>query len=68
MTVYINCRTAEGVETFDEVTREDFQTGKEYKAEINNIINSYRLLGYAVYTSRKCTKYWKERTNIYAGK
>lgn len=63
---YINIKnTNKEVETIDEVRRDEYETYKEYKQELDLIISetikSYRKSGYEIYTSNRCTKDWANR-------
>lgn len=56
--IYFNTITQQGKETIDSLERLDFETTKEYKKEVNNILLNYALMGMLVYTSkRKCKDY-----------
>jgi hypothetical protein len=63
MTIYLNLRTSEGVETIDQFTRgEDSpQNPKEFKAHINAMIREYHISGQNVYKSTRSTKEWKNK-------
>lgn len=56
MKKYINIKTQYGVETWDMVDSEEFESIKEYKVEIRNLINNYKLAGYNVYSSQRPSK------------
>ena len=58
---YLNMRTASGVETVDELSREDFDSYKEFIKELRRLVGEYRLSGMAVYTSQRCTKEWRDK-------
>lgn len=62
MTRYINMRTVYGVETVDELTREDFASRKEFVNELTRLIGEYRMAGMNVYRSTRCTKEWRNRS------
>ena len=62
MTKYFNIRTAYGVETVDELSRADFPTMKEYRAELLRLRREYHASGIGVYTSSRSTKDWRQRT------
>ena len=53
MTTYLNIKTSHGVETWETVNREDFNSYKEFKNEIKNIKDNYTLMGYSLYTSQR---------------
>ena len=53
MTRYINFKTSQGVETVDQLERQDFESYKAFKIELNRLINEYRLSGMAVYISQR---------------
>ena len=63
MTIYLNLRTSQGVETVDQFTRgEDApQTPKEFRKYVNSMIKEYHLTGQNVYKSTRCTKEWKNQ-------
>lgn len=52
-------KTAYGVETVDEINSNDFETRREFVAELKRIFNEYQLAGMNVYTSQRCAKDWK---------
>ena len=56
---YFNFRSSYGVETVDQIDRKEFNTYKEYKAELKNMLTGYRDSGMNVYLSQKCTNDWK---------
>jgi hypothetical protein len=57
---YFNIKTNQGVETVDEVNREDFKTRKEFIAELSRLKGEYNIAGMLVYTSQRCTNEWKQ--------
>lgn len=61
MTKYFNMRTTYGVETVDELSRNDFPTLKEYRAELRRLVSEYRLAGMGVYISARSTRDWRQR-------
>jgi hypothetical protein len=60
-TVYLNCRTAQGLETVDQFTRgEDAPaTATEFRQYIRQMIKEYHTAGMAVYRSIRPCKSWK---------
>ena len=58
--VYLNMRTQYGVETVDELSRKDFSTNREYRAELKRLISEYRLAVMDVYVSQRCCRDWKQ--------
>ena len=56
MTRYINLKTNHGVETVDQLDRQDFSTYTEFKKELNRLLTEYRLSGMAVYISQRQSK------------
>ena len=56
---YFNLKTSYGVETVDQIDRNEFTSYKEYKAELKNMLSGYRDSGMAVYLSQRCTNDWK---------
>ena len=61
---YLNAKTSQGVETIDELNRNDFKTFKEYKAEGARLLEEYRLAFHSgeIYWSNRCTKEWRQRS------
>ena len=59
-TIYINMKSSYGVETIDEVSTEQFPDRKEFRKEVRSMVANYHQCGMPVYTSRRCTKEWKE--------
>ena len=55
---YFNIKTNYGVETIDQLDRNDFETYKDYVAELRRLKNEYRLAGMNVYLSQRATKEW----------
>lgn len=60
-TMYLNMRSTYGVETVDELSRADFETGKEFRKELQRLAYEYRLAGMPVYISSRCTNEWKQK-------
>jgi len=58
---YFNIKTAQGVETVDELSEKDFSTFKEFRTELNRLVKEYRIAGMGVYTSSRCTKEWRAK-------
>ena len=56
MIKYLNIKTTYGVETWETVNREDFNTYKEFINEIKNIKKNYSLMGYNLYISQRASK------------
>jgi hypothetical protein len=56
MTKYLNIKTQYGVETWETVNREDFNSYREFTNEIKNIKQNYSLMGYNLYTSQREVK------------
>jgi hypothetical protein len=56
MTRYLNIKTQHGVETWETVDRNDFDSYKEFINEIINIKKNYSLMGYNLYTSQRASK------------
>lgn len=56
MTRYINFKGSNGVETVDELSRQDFNTYTEFKKELNRLLTEYRLAGMSVYISQRKSK------------
>jgi hypothetical protein len=53
MIKYLNTKTQYGVETWDSVDRDNFNTFSEYKKEVRRLINEYKLMGYNMYLSQR---------------
>lgn len=53
---YINIKTRHGVETWESLHISDYNSAKEFRLEIKNIIKNYRLMGYNVYQSQRESK------------
>ena len=58
---YLNIKSTFGVETIDQIDKKDYTTIKEYKKTIRDLIKDYHISGHNVYTSLRCTKYWKNK-------
>jgi len=56
MKKYLNIKTQYGVETWETVHREEFNSYKEFTNEIKNIKQNYSLMGYNLYTSQREAK------------
>ena len=50
---YLNIKTQYGVETWETVNRNEFNSYKEFVNEIINIKKNYSLMGYNLYTSQR---------------
>jgi hypothetical protein len=57
--IYLNLKTSKGIETIDQLERNDFDSFKEYKIELKNMIINYRLAGMNVYKSQRACKDWE---------
>jgi len=62
MTKYLNLKTPYGVETVDQLDRADFNSHKEYRAELIRLRREYHIAGMGVYASSRATREWRERT------
>jgi hypothetical protein len=65
MTVYLNWRGPQGVETVDEFTRgsDNAPVGfKEFHAYVRAMVAGYHMAGMAVYRSARPCKAWKAAT------
>ena len=58
-TIYFNMKTSYGTETVDELSKEDFETWKDFYREVRRLVLEYHICGMNVYTSKRCTKDWK---------
>jgi hypothetical protein len=56
MIKYLNIKTQHGVETWETVDRNDFDSYREFINEIINIKKNYALMGYSLYTSQRASK------------
>lgn len=56
MIKYINTKTIHGVETWETLNLSDYNSLKEFRKEIKNIIQNYNLMGYNVYASQRKAK------------
>ena len=56
---YLNTRTCYGVETLDEISRDDFNSYKDYAAYVRQQQAEHAMTGVSVYASRRCAKIWK---------
>lgn len=61
MITYINTKNSYGVETIDELNSKDFNSPKEFKKELNRLLNEYRLIEPKVYSSQRADKDWKRK-------
>jgi hypothetical protein len=57
--IYLNLKTSKGIETIDQLERNDFDSFKECKIELKNMIINYRLAGMNVYKSQRACKDWE---------
>ena len=60
MTIYLNLKTAQGVETVDEFTQEANQTYREFIRYVKDMVKEYHMAGMNVYRSQRCTNEWKD--------
>lgn len=64
MTVYLNIKTNEGVETIDELSQKDFNSYKEFTQELKRLKNEYRIASdyySGIYSSNRSTKDWRQK-------
>ena len=54
-------KTSYGVETVDQIDREDWPNRKEFLKELRSMIENYHMAGMPVYQSRRCTKDWNNK-------
>jgi hypothetical protein len=59
MKIYLNIKTSEGVETIDQLDKEDFKTFVELNKEVKRLINEYHIAGIAAYRSSRAASNWK---------
>ena len=50
---YLNIKTKYGVETWESVNRQDFNSYKEFIQEIKSLRKNYSLMGYNLYISQR---------------
>jgi hypothetical protein len=62
MTKYLNLKTSYGVETVDQLDRAEFNSYKEFRAELLRLRREYHIAGMGVYASSRATKEWREQT------
>lgn len=58
MTIYLNMKTNQGIETVDEFTRTT-ESLREFRKYVNKMLTEYRVAGMDVYKSQRSTKDWK---------
>lgn len=56
MVRYLNLKTSYGIETVDQLDSKDFDSLKEFKAELKRLIREYHLCKMPVYSSQKQAK------------
>ena len=56
--IYLNMKTAQGVETVDEFSREEGQAPRDFRKYVNQMVREYHIAGMSVYKSSRCTKDW----------
>jgi hypothetical protein len=61
---YFNIKTSYGVETIDQLDAKDFETYKDFVAELRRLKNEYRLAGMDIYISQRATKEWYKKDNF----
>lgn len=61
MTIYLNMKNSQGIETVDEFTREAEQSPKEFRIYVSEMVNEYRIAGMNVYKSSRPTKEWAQK-------
>jgi hypothetical protein len=62
MIKYLNLKTSYGVETVDQLDRAEFNSYKEFRAELLRLRREYHTAGMEVYASSRATKEWREQT------
>ncbi len=55
---YFNFKGPYGIETIDQINREDFRSSKDFKMEIFRLVREYNIAGIPVYISQRCDKRW----------
>lgn len=58
---YINYKSSQGVETFDEINSKDFESSKAFRKELRSLIMNYNLVQQGCYISTRPTKDWRNR-------
>jgi hypothetical protein len=53
---YLNLKTNYGIETVDQLDSKDFNSLKEFKAELKRLLNEYHISGMQVYLSQRKAK------------
>ena len=59
--IYFNIKSPYGIETIDELNKNDFNNMKEFRLEVKRLVLEYHIAGINVYKSSRCTKDWKNR-------
>lgn len=57
---YFNIKTSLGVETVDQLDRDDFDSYRDFVAELRRLKSEYKIAGMNVYISQRATKEWYE--------
>ena len=58
---YINTRSNKIVETVDELDSNDFESTRQFNAEVRRLVKEYQIaFNSPVYSSQRCTKEWAE--------
>ena len=57
---YFNIKTSWGVETVDQLDRDDFDSYRDFVAELRRLKSEYKIAGINVYISQRATKEWYE--------
>lgn len=57
---YLNIKTSYGVETVDELDRNNFDSYKEFRKELRRLVSEYHLCGMGVYVSQRACKEWND--------
>ena len=60
MTVYLNWKGPQGVETVDEFSPEPGQSHREFRAYVREMVSEYHVAGMAVYRSSRPCANWKD--------
>jgi hypothetical protein len=57
---YFNVKYKSGIETVDQLDRNDFKTYREFRDELRLLQYEYHIAGINVYISTRCTNDWRD--------
>lgn len=58
---YFNIKSVYGVETVEELNRNDFNSYKDFRKELNKLKTEYIISGMNVYVSQRSDKTWNTK-------